>query len=359
MWVSAYYADWMQDYLPPSEIDYGAVTHILHFSIFPKADGTLNTSANRFDNPANIIIPAVTAVHNAGKKISIVVGGWWSRDVFEGSISSANRTRFVDNLVEFMTTYGYDGIDIDMEDMVPQNGPDFVAFIRALRARLDTITPRPVLTTSVGWEYPIFAQLVNEFDQINLMTYDMSGAWPGWISWHNAPIYSGGATLPGTTRPLPSVDGCVSSMMSLGVPASKIGIGIDFYGYVWSGGDGVTAGGVTEPRQSWTTAPSVQANVPYYSIMDSCYQTQYYRWDSTAQAAFLSIDNPGSSDDKFISYDDQTSCQKKIEYVRDKRLGGVIIFELGAGYRANQTAGQRDPLLQAVKRATSSLQRPQ
>jgi chitinase len=244
-----------------------------------------------------------------------------------------------------------------MEDMVPQDGPNFVAFIKALRAHLDTITPRPVLTTSVGWEYPVFAQLVDEFDQINLMTYDMSGAWPGWVSWHNAPIYSGGATLPGTTKPLPSADRHVSSMMSLGVPASKIGIGIDFYGYVWSGGGGTTTGGVTEPGQSWATVPSVQANVTYCSIMDSYYQTKYYRWDSTAQAAFLSIDNPGSSDDKFISYDDETTCQKKIEYVSNKGLGGVIIFELGAGYRANKPTGQRDLLLQAVKRARSSLQR--
>src|SRR6185503_4179736 len=103
------------------------------------------------------------------------------------------------------------------------------------------------------------------------------------------------------------------------------GVGIDFYGYVWSGGSGTPAGGATEPRQSWSTYPSVQANVPYYTIMQDYYTSSNYRWDASAQAAYLSIDNAGSSADKFISYDDQTSVRKKFEYARSKGIGGLII----------------------------------
>jgi chitinase len=35
-------------------------------------------------------------------------------------------------------------------------------------------------------------------------------------------------------------------------------------------------------------------------------------------------------------------------------LGGVMIWELGSGYRASQPSGQRDPLLQAVKQSLAT-----
>ncbi|KAF0142156.1 MAG: fibronectin type III domain-containing protein, partial [Stygiobacter sp.] len=135
----------------------------------------------------------------------------------------------------------------------------------------------------------------------------------------------------------------------------KLGIGIDFYGYVWNGGNGTTTGGVTKPRQTWTSDPWVQGNVPYYTIMQDYYQPQYYNWDDAAKASYLSIDNSGSTNDKFISYDDEKTVQAKFDYARTKGIGGLIIWELGGGYyRANQSAGQKDVLLQAVKNALNN-----
>ena len=143
----------------------------------------------------------------------------------------------------------------------------------------------------------------------------------------------------------------VIHFLAAGIPASKLGIGIDFYGYVWNGGNGTTTGGVTKPRQTWTSDPWVQGNVPYYTIMQDYYQPQYYNWDDAAKASYLSIDDTGSTNDKFISYDDEKTVQAKFDYARTKGIGGLIIWELGGGYRANQSAGQKDVLLQAVKNA--------
>ncbi|HYQ87074.1 MAG TPA: glycosyl hydrolase family 18 protein, partial [Bacteroidota bacterium] len=145
-------------------------------------------------------------------------------------------------------------------------------------------------------------------------------------------------------------NGMVDGFTAAGIAAGKIGIGIDFYAYVWSGGSGTPAGGATEPRQSWSSAPSVQSNLPYSSMMQTYYQPQYVRWDASAQAAYLDIDNAGSANDKFISYDDETTCQKKVQYTRDKGIGGVIIWELGGGYLP-ASFPNRDRLLQAVKQA--------
>lgn len=131
--------------------------------------------------------------------------------------------------------------------------------------------------------------------------------------------------------------------------------GIAFYGYVWSGGTGTSIGGAALPRQTWTTAPTTTTPT-YDTIMSTYYQTNRYHWDTDAQAAYLSIDNSGSANDKFISYDDEHACQAKISYARNRGLGGVMIWELGSGCRAGQPVGQRDPLLQAVKQALATPQ---
>ena len=349
IWATAYYAGWMQGYLTPQNIDYSAMTHIIHFALVPRSDGTIDDVVNGVTASAAGAI--VTPAHAAGRKVIISVGGWGTGDLFLGATNSTNRPVFISNLVNLMKSRGYDGIDVDWEPLNPSDAAQFTAFITELRAALDLLAPRPLLTAAAAWQPTIIAGVSDKFDQINIMTYDLSGAWQGWVTWHNSPIYDGGLHFPGFSRLVPSTNAMVDDFVSAGVPVGKLGIGIDFYGYVWSGGAGMPNGGATAPYQSWTTAPAVQANVPFFTIMNNYYQSQYYRWDTTAQASYLSIDNAGSANDKFISYDNTMTCTKKIDYARTKGVGGVIIWELGGGYRADQPAGQRDQLLQAVKQA--------
>lgn len=362
VWATAYYAGWMQGWnnnghLPAEDIDYTAVTHIIHFGLVPRPDGTLDSTSNSITvvNSRELL----TRAHAAGKKVLICVGGWATDSAFLRATSTVNLPFFVANLISFLTTRGYDGIDIDWEPLNLLDAAQYIAFVTALRAGLDLITPRPLLTAANGTEGEIFAQIHQLFDQINLMTYDMAGPWPGWVTWHNAPIYDGGYTFPCCPwRLVPSADGYVDDFIAAGVPAAKIGIGIDFYGYVWSGGDGTPTGGVSVPRQIWTVPPFVRGNVPYYTLMENYFQPELYRWDDTAHAAYLSIDSVGSPGDKFISYDNQTTVHRKIHYARTKSIGGVIIWELGGGYRPLLPVGHRDSLLQAVKEALTASGNP-
>ncbi len=356
LWVSAYYAGWMQGWnnnghLPAQEIDYSAVTHIIHFSIIPNADGSLRTEANSILEENSRLLTA--NAHAAGRKVIISVGGWQSETGFRGATSPLNLSTFVGNLISFMLERGYDGIDLDWERLYPTDAIQYIALCKALSAAFDTLSPRPLLTAACADDAEIFALVHQYLDQINLMTYDFSGAWPGWVTWHNAPLHDGGFNFPCCPwKRVPSADQLVQRYVSSGVPAHKIGIGIDFYGYVWNGGDGTTTGGVTRPRQQWTAPPWVRPNVPYYTIIENYFHPSYHRWDDTAHAAYLSIDKEGSVDDKFISFDDEKTVASKVEYVRNKNIGGVIIWELGGGYLRDGLP-ERDRLLQAVKRAAN------
>jgi chitinase len=349
IWSTAYYAGWMQGALPPGKIDYGALSLLIHFGLIVNANGTLDDQGNSV-SAANATA-AVQAAHTAGKKISICVGGWGSSAAFKSATSTATRPTFISNLVNLMISRNYDGIDIDWEPMSPSDSAQYTAFISELRTAMAAKKPGLLLTAAVGWEPSVVALVASELDQINIMTYDMSGAWSGWVSWHNAPIYTGGCKFPSTGGAVPCADATVQIFLAAGVPAKKLGIGIDFYGYVWSGGAGTTTGGVTQPCQAYTSDPTVAGNVSYAQIMSTYYQASYAKWDSGAQAAYLSVDAAGSANDKFISYDNEQTVAAKVAYAKTKGLGGVFVWELGGGFRSTQPAGQQDLLLQSLKTA--------
>jgi|ERR1051326_1403278 chitinase len=357
-WVTAYYKGWSQGWynngvLPAEQIDYSAITHIIHFALWPNGDGTLDTNANgiRESNSAAL----VTSAHRAGIKVLISVGGGGSNVFFRNATSPTYLLTFVSNLIAFINQRGYDGIDIDWETLDITDSLQYVVFIQTLRQQLDA-SPRGGLLTAavVGEGMGVFPLLAGLFDQINVITYDLSWPWPGWVTWYNAPLYDGGKVFPGTLTPLPSADGIVRRFLKSGVPASKLAIGIDFYAYIWSGGDGTPTGGVTGPAQAWTSTPWIQGNVLYSTVLSDYYRPEFYRWDSSASAAYLSIDSTDSSKDKFISYDDETACRAKVQYVHDNGLGGIFIWELGGGYLP-ESYPRRDRLLQAVKNAVQSV----
>lgn len=348
LWNSAYYAGWMQDYLPAAHVDYTAMTYIIHFAVVPRIDGSLDsvTNAVSLANSTDVVARA----HAAGVKVLISVGGEDSAQGFRGATTAANRSRFVTNLVKFVTSRGYDGVDVDWEPLDARDVGPYSNLVNELRVSLNAISPRPLLTAAVGSQPALFASLQGRLDQINLMTYSFSGPYSGWVTWFNAPIYDGGYRFPSTGELVPSADGVVSNFLAHGVAASKLGIGISFYGCAWSGGTGTSTGGAALPRQSWKTPPKV-VDIAYSTIMSTYYQPRLYFWDTKALSAYLSIDQPGSTKDKFISYDDPTACRAKVAYAKQKGLGGLIVWELGGGYRADEPAGQRDLLLQSVKQA--------
>ncbi len=344
LWVTAYYAVWVQQAgtLTPQEIDYSALSHLIHFAVVPAADGSID--AVHGITPAEsqaVLIPA----HKAGKKVLLSVGGWLTSEAFRAAYSDAHRAAFIQNLVQMVTSRGYDGLDIDMEPLLPADAPGYETFIRQLRAAMTAARPKLLLTAATAAQPEMFARLAAQFDQINLMTYDLSGPWQGFKTWHNSALYGSGAALMDPSRPYPSASEMVQRFIMAGVPRPKLGIGAAFYGDVWTGADG--------PGQP--IAGVTMATVPYATIMDTLYQPGRVRWDAAAQAPYLSIETPQK---QFVSYDNEALCTEKVNYARAQDLGGVMIWELGSGYLPARPAGQRDPLLQAVKKAWLSAKAP-
>ncbi len=273
--------------MPASNIDFTALTDVIHFSVIPNTDGTLNSGENGLTpgNSADI----VTRAHAAGKPVLLCVGGAGSESDFELATTNATLSTFVSNLTNFMAARGYDGVDIDWEPLTVADGPQFTNLVYRLRSALNNFPQYKLLTVAAGayppygdpptGEYTMFAALQSQFDQINIMTYDLSGPYEGWVTWFNSPIYDGGYRFPSSGALVPSVNGAVSNFVVNGVSPAKLGIGMAFYGDIWAGGSGTSTGGVTQPRQSWTNAPTL-SNATYTAIMSSYYQSSLYHWDT-------------------------------------------------------------------------------
>jgi chitinase len=339
-WVTAYYAGWNQNYLKPSDIDFSAITHLVHFSVLPQANGTLNTTNFYIGAPESEAI--VHATHAANRKILLCVGGADSAPGFRPAIAPEVRATLIKNLLEIMTARDYDGLDIDFEPLEKTDSENYIAFIRELRTAMRATRPNSLLTCAIGDQQNWFLALQSEFDQINIMTYDQSGAWPGWVTWHNSSLFTTGLKFKSVDRLLPSTQLQLQQWIMAGFEPEKLGIGLAFYGKIWRGANG--------PNQSIAGVTLTTAG--YRDIMKKYFKPEIYRWDETAAAPYLSIDEPGTDNDFFISYDDEKLTEMKINFAREKGLGGVIIWELGSGYRADAPPGERDHLLQAVKRAT-------
>ncbi len=335
IWVTAYYAAWQRARLPASKIDMDALTHVVHFNVVPRPDGTLAPESTGITVEASREL--VEAAHAKNKKALITIGGAGAREPFVSAMRAATRTEFVWNIVRLVQSRKYDGVDLDLEPMKASDRADFVAFVRQLRQAIRMTNPKLLITAAVVHQPAIFDEVESELDQINIMTYDLSGAWQGFDTWHNASLYSGTRFASGAKAP--SVHDTVAEWQSAGIARKKLGLGIGFFGYVWKGATG--------PRQN--IAGVSTKTITYRDLMARYYRPERYRWDDVASAPFLTIDEPGRESDLFISFDDGRLAGMKVDYAKATAMGGVIVWELGGGYEDGRPERERDRMLKTIR----------
>jgi chitinase len=178
---------------------------------------------------------------------------------------------------------------------------------------------------------PVAAASYPVLDQINVMCYDMD-LWSGY-SWYNDALINGGSNNSTcSTR--------VGQVLSAGVPASKIGIGIPYYGRRWTG--------CTQAFQS--SCPAGNAKTFFFRdlAMDSTrWQPQYQFYDPQYNADYLSI--PGLNE--FDSYNGPRFMTDAAAWAKASGLGGFMVFTQEYEYLPNQTGDAQYPLSSALYNA--------
>jgi hypothetical protein len=200
-WSTGYYPGWEQPAYPPSMVPWGALTHLVQFSLLTGAarDGSINTTAHGLT--PQLMQAAVAEAHKRNKPILISIGGAEDNN-WDAACAAANRNTFIANLVGVVRQYGYDGVDLDIEqDWQSPDHPDYIACVAGVRAALDKLSPRPLLTEpgDPDWQAYMLAQVWPYLDQINLMSY-----------WGNVMISQAG----------------LANYTGRGIPRALLGIGV-------------------------------------------------------------------------------------------------------------------------------------
>lgn len=371
-WVTGYYPIWSYCSMSPSDIDYSTVNHVIIFSADPDTAtfpyfspvtkpgdsssiewGVPNPNCSpsgKWGKPSgySYLRWFADTAHAKGAKVILCLGGiygpgatkmaWIAKD-------SVKTQAWATSAVAYIKRKGLDGVDLDWE-YPGGSSSGYMRMLRILRRALNTMSPPGVLaiaapawTNNTAYDFGTIGSLV---DQINIMSYDFSGGSSAWFNsglGNNTVLYpTVGATSSSSSWWNWNNHGA-KQWLAKGVPASKLAMGVAFYSWRFSG-----PAKPTDPivgRWYGTYAEAVGKIASYGPSI--------YRWDDSAKAPWLGYNEGGTN--YFITYTDTNAVRWAMKWSADLNLGGVMIYNLWDGWVNNAPAGQRDPLVKAVKKS--------
>jgi GH18 family chitinase len=294
-------------------------------------------------------------------KVLISIGGWTLSDKFSSSLKTdAQRKALATSAVDYMKTNGFDGIDLDWEFPVccgsetekqyaaennglsrysPSDRHDLTLWLKELRSQLDDLGKKDhthYLLTMAAAAAPDMAKKAYEMkevgkivDWVDLMAYDF----------HVPVTQVANLSAPLTQNPADPDNGkgynaeaSVAFWEKNGVPASKLVLGVPFYGHGWAGcpatnhGEFQTCTGNAQKAGTWIKLDATAwGEFDWWDIKKNYLgKPGWVRyWDAKSQVPFLYNAKTG----QWISYDDPQSIKAKAQYVVDHNLRGGMFWE--------------------------------
>ncbi|MGW0966344.1 glycosyl hydrolase family 18 protein [Streptomyces sp. NPDC002516] len=251
-------------------------------------------------------------------------GGWtWSGGFAQ---AAANPAAFADscyNLVKDPRWADvFDGIDIDWEypnacglSCDTSGAAAYKNLMQALRAKFGTGNLVTAATTADGTsggkiDAADYAGASQYVDWYNVMSYDFFGAFAaqGPTAPHSPLTSYSGIPTPGFT----TAD-AIAKFKSKGVPASKLLIGIGFYGRGWTGVTQAAPGGTATGPAAGTYEQGIE---DYKVLKTSCPSTGL-----VAGTAYAYCGN------NWWSYDTPATIGTKMSWAKSQGLGGAFFWE--------------------------------
>jgi len=332
------YGYWSRTQNPPysaAQIPFQELTQINHAGVSFGSDGKLVV-------PQGFLEPAlISRAHAAGDKVLLLLGG-----DFEALSNRAVLSNLLANLQRFITTYGYDGVDIDWE--YPASDTDRHTFYE-LMTGLRQIFPSPTYLLSADvapWGSPYYdsLELTPVVDQFNIMMYDCAGPWTDDGQLNSAIFPDPHNPQPWECEPGGSVEQTIYIWMDhYQVPAAQLNMGTPFYGYVYENVNRLFGPCVKCEK---TVLSENYGTFIKQRINSMGWETFY---DPSALVPYMlrTDGQPG-----YITYDDGFSTYYRVWYsVWRHGLGGSFMWSLDADYD-----GHTQDLLDAMYHA--SLKQP-
>lgn len=226
---------------------------------------------------------------------------------------AAVRNRLIDVIISTMRAKGFTALNIDFENIYPEDRDRYTAFLRAITARIHqegwlvstALAPKTSGTQKGSWyeghDYGAHGQIV---DFVIIMTYE----W-GW---------SGGPPM--AVAPIPQVRAVLDYAVTV-IPRNKIVMGAPLYGYDWTlpyveGGPFARA---FSPQAAVEQALRVNAAISF----DPVAEAPYYRY----------YDDQGR--EHVVWFEDARSMQAKFNLIKEYGLDGISYWVLDHDFPQN------------------------
>src|SRR5439155_71813 len=334
--------------------NYNLLSTVDYFGLTIQADGSINQSDRGWTNWNSAgLATVINAAHAAGDRVVVTIKAL-NADAVNSIVTSSTATNnAIQNVIGQMSlkdqaNLNIDGVNIDFEGTstgYPNVQSGMTSFTRQIGSAVRQRWPASFITIdtysgSASWDGGIFKidDLAPYVDAFFVMAYDMvpdfNHAGP------NAPM--NGWTYNDTTS--------VSQYLTK-APASKIILGVPYYGYKWCTTDTYAyapATTVNGTRQCPAGTPQNPVADPYSQVLDdfACAGSKNYiklthNYDSTAQEPWASwwSPPPGSpsvdpcgayhSSWRELYYDDAASLGLKYDLVNANNLRGTGLWALG------------------------------
>lgn len=285
------------------------LTYLAPFSFQIQRDGTLKEPPlNNFRRIAEtngaILLMAVTNLEK----------GQFSTELGRLILTDQQiQNRLLDNIIATAKRLNFRDIHFDMEHLPPELRESYNTFLRKAKARLSAqgflmstaLAPKTSATQVGAWyeahDYRAHGQIA---DFVVLMTYEWG--------------YSGGPPMP--VSPLPQVRQVIEYALTE-MPASKIMMGQNLYGYDWTlpyvpGGQFAKA---VSPQDAILLA--AENNVPI-------------SYDTKSQAPHFDYTDANGKRHT-VWFEDARSIQAKFDLVKELGLRGVSYWKLGISFPQN------------------------
>ncbi|KAF5671745.1 hypothetical protein FHETE_3958 [Fusarium heterosporum] len=327
----------------PSNIPTNALTHV-NFA-FAYIDPDTYEITTMDSSTLDTLFQEVTAIKSMKSglgdpiEVWIAIGGWTfsnnhtdTQPLFgEIAKTEKNRKIFSDNLVKFMTRYGFDGVDLDWEypgapDRGGNGNEDTKNFVKLIKTMRQTFDKSPRGGYGLSFTIPSSYWYLRWFDVtgmlnagalwVNLMSYDLHGVWD-----EKSQI---GSLVQAHTN-LTEIKQSMDLLWRNKVPPGKVVLGTGFYGRSFQLKDPScdTPGCIFAGAAKKGPCTNEAGILGYFEIKnilkkDSKIETIH---DKTAAVNYFKFDK-----DQWVSYDDKRTFQQKVKWADSIGLGGLMIW---------------------------------
>ncbi|TMD84623.1 MAG: hypothetical protein E6I74_02300 [Chloroflexi bacterium] len=310
--------------------NYSLLSTVAYFGLTLNGDGSFNTTDPGWTGwNSQALVDTTNRAHRAGDRVVLVIKNFNEAAINQIVTSSAVTQAAIDNTIAAVASKNLDGVNVDFEGYSSASYPNIQSgltnFVAQLTAQLHQRLPGAVSSVdtysgSASWDGGFFniSTLAPAADALFVMAYDMaSGNTPGHAS-ANAP-------LNGWTYN----DNTAVRQYLLKAPASKIILGVPYYGYKWS-----TVNTLPNAAATGGAVAETYSQIPGDL---TCAINLTTGWDASAGSPWAAWWSPAVNDPcggnhnswRELYYDDARSLGLKYDLVNAADLKGTGIWALG------------------------------